>query len=137
MPAIPAEAVQAAMAVRAGLLADRPDPMVLSDETLTRKMLEAAAPILAETIAQKITEHMENFGPRKPRGPLETSLAGTGGAYRAWRRHFDIAARVAAGAFYTREDELRRAAEAIERGDFIVCDLPEDWPDRGAAENGP
>jgi hypothetical protein len=36
------------MACRADLLSDRPDPMVLSDETLTRKMLEAAAPLLAE-----------------------------------------------------------------------------------------
>ena len=44
---IPDEAVQAAMARRADLPADRPDPAVLSDETLTRKMLEAAMPFLA------------------------------------------------------------------------------------------
>ena len=33
----------------------------------------------------------------------------------------DTAARVAAGAFDTREDQLRKAAEAIARGDFIAC----------------
>lgn len=49
MPEVPAEAVAAALAKRADLLSDRPDPMVLSEETLTRLMLEAAAPILAET----------------------------------------------------------------------------------------
>jgi hypothetical protein len=55
MAEIPDEAVRAAMACRADLLADRPDPMVLSDETLTRKMLEAAAPLLAEE-APKVRE---------------------------------------------------------------------------------
>lgn len=45
---VPDEAVRAALARRADLLSDRPDPMVLSEETLTRLMLEAAAPILAE-----------------------------------------------------------------------------------------
>lgn len=45
---IPDEAVKAALAKRAYLLADRPDPMVLSNETLTRKMLEAAAPAIAK-----------------------------------------------------------------------------------------
>ena len=44
---IPAAAVAAAMASRAHDLADDPDPMVLSDETLTRRMLEAAAPHIA------------------------------------------------------------------------------------------
>ena len=37
----------------------------------------------------------------------------------------DIAARVAAGAFYTREDLLRLAAQAIERGDVAWCNPPE------------
>jgi hypothetical protein len=43
---IPDEAVRLALAARAGALIDRPDPMVLSDETLTRLMLEAAWPAL-------------------------------------------------------------------------------------------
>ena len=83
--------------------------------------LEAAAPLLAETIAQKILAHMEEHrpGPAPPGVTLHETMR------RAWHRHFGIAARVAAGAFYTREDELRLAAQAIERGDFIACDIPE------------
>ena len=41
------------------------------------------------------------------------------------RMHFSTAARIAADAFDTREDQLRMAAEAIGRGDFIACDIPE------------
>lgn len=118
---VPDSAVQAAMARRADLLSDRPDPMVLSEETLTRLMLEAAAPILAEAVAQKITAHMEAHGP----GPGSPGVTLHETLRRAWRRHFGIAARIAAGAFYTREDELRLAAEAIKRGDVIACDIPE------------
>lgn len=47
MTEIPDAAVRAAMAEHARLLIDRPDPMVLSDETLFRKVLEAALPHLA------------------------------------------------------------------------------------------
>lgn len=43
---IPDAAVRAALAERARLLVDRPDPMVLSDETLFRRVLEAALPHL-------------------------------------------------------------------------------------------
>lgn len=79
-----------------------------------RAVLEAAAPLLAEAVAAKILEHAERQHPRdKDHVPT------------AWHRHFSIAARVAAGAFYTREDELRLAAQAIERGDFVSCDIPE------------
>ena len=46
MPDVPAAAIAAALAKRAALLADRPDPMVLSDESLVRQMLEAALPYL-------------------------------------------------------------------------------------------
>jgi hypothetical protein len=63
---IPPEAVRAAMARRADLLADRPDPMVLSDETLTGKMLEAAAPLLA---GEPVTEHADLM---------------SGGGYHVW-----------------------------------------------------
>jgi hypothetical protein len=88
---------------------------------LARAALEAAAPILAEHVAQKITAHMESHGPHRPAGALEPVTA-IGRDYRAWRRHFAIAARVAAGAFWTDEDKLRLAAEAIGRGEFIACD---------------
>jgi hypothetical protein len=85
-----------------------------SDEALARVALEAAAPILAEHIAQAILAHAERQHPRdKDHVPS------------AWHRHFSIAARVAAGAFYTRGDELTLAAEAIGRGDFIACEIPE------------
>jgi hypothetical protein len=86
-----------------------------------RAALEAAAPILAEAITQKITAHMESHGPRKPRGALEPELD-IGRDYRTWRRNFGIAARIAAGAFWTDEDKLRLAAEAIGCGEFIACD---------------
>lgn len=43
---IPDAAVRAAIAEHARLLSDRPDPMVLSDETLFRRVLEAALPHL-------------------------------------------------------------------------------------------
>jgi len=83
-----------------------------------REILEAAAPALAEAAAQKITGHMESFGPPAPLTPADP----VGRQHRAWRRHFGIAARVAAGAFSTREDQLREAAQAIADGNFTACD---------------
>jgi hypothetical protein len=62
--------------------------MVLSEETLTRLMLEAAAPILAGQIASAILRHADQHEP----------LTGSG-AYLAWHRHFDAASAVAAKAF--------------------------------------
>lgn len=107
MPDIPGEAVRLALAARAHALVDRPDPMVLSDETLTRIMLEAAAPALAEAVALRILAHMDRStryrGIRNRRGLL------------AYRRHFTTAARVAAGAFTTDEDLKREAAKALVR----------------------
>ena len=120
VPAIPPEAVRLALAARRDALMDRPDPMVLSDETLTRMMLEAAAPILAEAVARKILAHMQAHGPQDG---FDNSLGST--LRRAWRRHFYIAARVASYAFSTEEDIKRAAAEAIARGDFAVCAIPE------------
>lgn len=46
MTEIPGEAVRAARAAYANALYDRPDPTVLSDETLMRIVLEAAAPAM-------------------------------------------------------------------------------------------
>lgn len=88
MTSVPEAAVQAALARRSDLLSDRPDPMVLSEETLTRLMLEAAAPILAGQIASAILRHADQHEP----------LTGSG-AYLAWHRHFDAASAVAAKAF--------------------------------------
>src|SRR6185437_180953 len=61
---VPDAAVQAAMARRADLLSDRPDPTALSDWTLTRLMLEAAAPILAEEVAREILAYAERQFPK-------------------------------------------------------------------------
>ena len=86
-----------------------------------RAALEAAAPLLAEACASAILAHMEAYGPAAEAPGVTRHEV----LRRAWRRHFGIAARVAAGAFYTREDELRLTAEAVERGDFIACNPPE------------
>lgn len=45
-PEVTEAAVKAAIAKHRELLADRPDPMVLSDESLFRRVLEAALPHL-------------------------------------------------------------------------------------------
>lgn len=95
---IPDEAVRAALARRADLLSDRPDPMVLSEERLTRLMLEAAAPILADQIATAILCYADQHEP----------LPGSG-AYLAWHRHFDAASAVAAKAFGRDNLEARGA----------------------------
>lgn len=123
MPDVPDEAVRAALAARADLLSDRPYPMVLSEETLTRLMLEAAAPAMANHVAGAILAHMEAREPK-------TRLLGGTPAYqdrrRAWRRYLRTAAQVASLAFYTAEDVKRLAAEALARGDYLACPAPED-----------
>lgn len=95
-------------------------------------VLEAAAPILAEHVAAKITAHMESFGPHVPHGTLE-AVTDVGTRYRTWRRHFGIAARIAASAFYTDEDMRRLTAEALNRGDYVACfdTEPREDGDRG------
>ena len=82
---------------------------------LARAALDAAAPLLAESVAEKILAHMEKYEPP----------GATGTRWRARRRHFSITARIAAGAFTTREESLRLAAEAMARGDFVACPVPE------------
>jgi hypothetical protein len=118
LPDIPAEAVRAALAARSRALIDRPDPMVLSDETLTRMMLEAAAPVLAAAVAAKILAHMDEH---VPKNKLIGGTPAERQRNRTWRRHFRIAAQVAALAFSTEDDIKRAAAEAIARGEAAVC----------------
>lgn len=118
MPDYPPEALaEAEAAISHELRSSRE----VEPDALARAALDAAAPILAEACAQKIVAHMEEHGPgvASPGTTLYEAMR------RAWRRHLGIAARVAAGAFDTREDQLRMAAEAISRGDFIACDIPE------------
>lgn len=127
MPEIPPAAIMAAAAaIERELLSGRDYSMAQdSDEVLARVALEAAAPILAEAVARKITRHMEEHGPID-QGPDSTGAA----LRRAWVRHFSTAARVAAFAFSAEDDIKREAAEALKRGDFITCQIPE-VPDAG------
>lgn len=81
---------------------------------LARAALEAAAPVLAEAVAQKITAHRDNHGPEQhTRG------------YLSWHRYLTIAAQVASLAFLTEDERKRMAAEALARGDVIGCNPPE------------
>jgi hypothetical protein len=116
MAEIPAAALTAAerAIIEAATDFGQDDIVAGSSRNLARAALEAAAPVLAETIAQKILLHMQEHD--KSADPASA---------RAWRRHFGIAARVAAGAFYTEDDLKRLAAEAIARGDFIISTCPE------------
>ena len=124
MPDLPESAVQAAAEVRRRQYDSEFDASHLRWQDFSgeaREILDAAAPVLAGEIARKILAHMEAHGPA-PEAPGVTRHEVL---RRAWRRHFRIAAQVASGAFYTREDQLRLAAQAIERGDFIACNPPE------------
>ena len=122
MPDIPPAAIAAAeSAIRDAFPGEFGKPGMPEPDALARAALDAAAPLLAEACASVILAHMEAHGP-----PAEApGVTRHEVLRRAWRRHFGIAARVAAGAFYTREDELRLTAEAVERGDFIACNPPE------------
>jgi hypothetical protein len=115
LPDIPQEALTAAAAaIRRELHPGAVYTMTAgSDEALARAALEAAVPVLAEAVAKRIVAHMDQSTRRRAvrnrRGLL------------AYRRHFATAARIAAGAFTT-EGELRQmTAEALRRGDFIMC----------------
>jgi len=66
VPEIPPEAVRLALAARAHALIDRPDPMVLSDEALTREMLEAAAPLIAAAERSRIIAKARELGATYP-----------------------------------------------------------------------
>lgn len=112
MPDVPQEALSLAEVAIIKAATDFGTETVCgSSREFARAALEAAAPVLAEFVASKILEHAERQHPRDP-DHVPT----------ARDRHFSIAARVAAGAFDTREDQLRMAADAIGRGDFTACD---------------
>jgi hypothetical protein len=122
MADLPAAALAAAeSAIRDQFRDDLDRPGAPEADALARAALEAAAPLLADEIARKILAHMEEH----IADPDTTRLTRTGETNnRAARRHFRTAAQIAGLAFYTREDQLRLAAEAIGRGDFIACDIP-------------
>jgi hypothetical protein len=104
MPDIPPEAVQAAAAaIERELMSGKDYSMAQdSDEALARVALEAAAPLLADACAAAIIAHMNRPVPRRKRR-----------AWLAYRRHFATAARVAARAFSTREDDMKAIAREI------------------------
>lgn len=116
MPDIPASSLATGIEAVYGVYAKRGwnKPAPWWAEEVSAAVLEAATPLLADEIAQKILEHAERQHPRDP-DHVPT----------AWHRHFSVAARVAAGAFSTDEDMKRLAVEAIEREDWIRCDIPE------------
>jgi len=92
-----------------------------SDEALATAALDAVAGELGQFAASKIIAHMEEHGP----GPDVKLPARMALARRMRRMHFETAARVAARAFLTEADLLKIAAEAISRGDFMICSGPE------------
>lgn len=112
MPDVPAEAVSAAERAIETAMTDPEFRIERSAAGLARAAVEAAAPILAEAVALKIRAHTETHGP---------ASSGSWHARNSWRRHLSIAAQVAHFAFSTPADVARVAAEAIARGDVIIC----------------
>jgi hypothetical protein len=119
VPDIPPEIREAA---HAAARLPIPQAMATSPRELVDLALDAAAPLLAEAVAARILAHMEAHGIG-----MEVQLPGAAAVRRAMRRsHFRIAAQVAARAFTTEAESRQQAAEAIMRGDFMACDIPED-----------
>lgn len=127
MPEIPDDAVQAAAEVLLRQYESEYSAAHLTWRDFAdpaRQVLEAAAPVMAEAVAQKILAHMEAHGPQ-----AGTPLGAQ--SRRAWRRHFRIAAQLATFAFSTEADIKRAAVEAIARGDIVVCHDPHEQKDSG------
>lgn len=120
MPDIPDDAIKAAAEVLLRQYASeyQADHLTWHDfEHAASEILQAAAPFMAEAVAAKIKAHGVKYF----------------GHMRSARVRFDIAARIAAGAFDTKEDRIRMIAEALESGNYIACSLPED---AGPREDG-
>jgi hypothetical protein len=116
VPEVPAESIDAAERAVEAVMTDPEFRIERSAAGLARAAVEAAAPILADAIAQKIRAHMETHGP---------AASGSWHARNSWRRHLSIAAQVAHFTFSTKADIARMAAEAITHGDVVVCAGPE------------
>lgn len=123
MPTVPESAVQAAAEALQAII----DPAGIREMDVyrahARKVLEAAAPVLAEAVAAKITGHMDAH---EPKGSLIGGKSAEDQRRRTWRRHFRIAAQVASLAFSTEEDIKREAAKALAEGRYLACDLRKD-----------
>jgi hypothetical protein len=131
MPDVPEAAIQAAaIAIERELMSGKDYPMAQdSDEALARAALEAAAPLLADACATAILGHMEAHGP----APASPGVTRHETMRRAWRRNLRIAAQVASVAFSTEDDKKRIVAEALVRGDAVVCNPPEVPGEHGAS----
>ena len=77
---------------------------------LARAVCDAVAPLFADAVAERIAAFADEHAPKGDHVPS------------ARHRHLMTAARVASGAFNTREEEMRQVAGALERGDFACCD---------------
>ena len=132
MPDYPPEIyAKAAGAITRELLSyQRHDTWMDSDEALARVALDAVAADLGEAVSAKILEHMEARGPKRLPAANDDLV---NRPRNAFRRHFGIAARVAAHAFLTEGDKMRLAAEALAVGQFAACRLPEDGDERDQA----
>ena len=99
------------------------DGLVSGDPAdLAGAVLNAVAADLGNAAAEKILAHMEASGPS-----VRVKLRGDAALKRHMRRlHFETAARIASRAFLTEEDTLRQVAGALERGDYVSCQAPED-----------
>jgi hypothetical protein len=82
------------------------------------RVLEVAAPHLEEHVAQKILAHMEAHGPKLLPGANADIY---NRPRRTWRRHFGIAARIAAKAFSTEDELMAAAAAALAAGQYVAC----------------
>jgi hypothetical protein len=120
VPDIPKEAVDAAEAARLRFFDEAPLWGSTTSAEVTRLMLEAAAPILAGHVAARIKAHADRQFPKAD----PAKVPGRPDLWRAWHRHFRIAAQVAALAFATEDDRKRIAAEALTTGNYVACPEP-------------
>lgn len=123
MPDIPDAAIEAAATARLRLHCAKHPAGRLTWQDFAgeaRVMLDAAAQPLGEHCASKILAHAGNGGPRPGPG------SGAQSRNRAWRRYFNIAARVAARAFLDDDDMLGLAGQALAKGDYVACGDRED-----------
>lgn len=86
----------------------------IEPDEMARAALDAAVPLLAASVAEKLLAHMEVHGPRDQ-----------GTRKRTWRRHFRAAAQVASLAFITEGEQKRQAWEALAREYSAACSAPE------------
>jgi hypothetical protein len=116
MTEIPEAAIRAAIAEHCRLLIDRPDPTVLSDETLFRKVLEAALPHLP-TVRQDLHAFPWRQGGRVPRHIYAQTGAGPSDVHDPVVGTLDTAEAAAEACAAHNERLARREVVGAERED--------------------